>query len=444
MKIFLKNNQYKKKRVLVYGKGKTGVAAKKFLESCGAKVLFFQDGEKQKFKIKKLDFAVISPGISLQTPLSFELRNNNIPIISELQLGFENVEGKLVAITGTNGKTTTCILLKQILSPNSFYVGNAEKPLISLFNSSNENSIVVCETSSFQLESSTTFRPKISAILNLAPDHLVRHKSFENYISQKAKIFQNQTEKDFAVFNFDDEKVMEISKSCIAKKFYFSTNDQFENVLFNGAYVSNCEIFFKNGFENVFVLKTTEIKLLGKKNLENVLVAVCIAKILGVSSEKIEREVSNFMPLENRLEVFLETKTIRYINDSKATNIESVVSDLDAIGGKTVVLLGGSDKGEDFSSLFKRLGKNIVFAFLFGETREKLSKAAQENSFQKFLPALNLKEATRKAINFCKSNFPNEKVNIVLAPACASFDEFNNFEERGKCFKNYVLNGEKL
>lgn len=444
MKIFCKNNQYKRKKILVYGKGITGAATKKFLESCGAKVYFFQDGEKQKFKISKLDLAVVSPGISLETSLSVELKNMNVPIISELQLGFENVLGQIIAITGTNGKTTTCVLLNQILSPNSFYVGNAKDPLISLWNNSNENSKIVCETSSFQLESSTTFCPQISAILNLAPDHLVRHKTFENYIREKAKIFQNQTGKDFAVFNFDDEKVMEISKQCVAKKYFFSTKDQFENPNFNGAYVSNNEIFFKSGNENIFVVTTKKIKLLGKKNLENVLAAICIAKIMGVSSKRIDEVVSNFMPLENRMEIVLETKNICFINDSKATNVASVLADLNSIEGKCIVLLGGSDKGESFAPLFEGLGKNVVFAFLFGATKNELEKAAKESSFLKTLLASTLKEATRKAINFCKSNYPNEKVNIVLAPACASFDEFKNFEERGKCFKNYVLNGEKL
>ena len=351
MKIFCKNNQFKRKKILVYGKGLTGSGAKKFL------------------------FAN-----------------------SELQLGFENVKGNLIAITGTNGKTTTSILLTKILGANSFYVGNTDNPLISLWNVSDENSNIVCETSSFQLESSTTFRPKISAILNLAPDHLSGHKTFENYVNQKAKIFRNQTETDFAVFNYDDKNVVNLSKNCKAKIYNFSLNNQFENQNYNGTYVSN-------------------------KQIENV--------------------VSNFMPLKDRLEIVLKTQNICYVNDSKATNVASVLADLQALGGKTIALFGGSDKGENFVPLFKNLSNNVAFAILFGATKEKLSCAASEAGFKNFEVASSLGKAIMKAKEVYKEKFNNEKINIVLAPACASFDEFRNYEERGEYFKNYILNGEK-
>lgn len=444
MKIFCKNNQFKRKKILVYGKGLTGSAAKKFLTANGAKVFFFQDGEKIFFKPEKLDMAVLSPGISLETSLSKTLKELNVPMISELQLGFENVKGKLIAITGTNGKTTTSILLTKILGANSFYVGNTDNPLISLWNVSNENSNIVCETSSFQLESSTDFRPKISAILNLAPDHLSRHKTFENYVKQKAKIFRNQNETDFSVFNYDNENVFNLSKSCPAKRYYFSLNNQFENVEFNGTYVSNGEIYFKENFENVFVMKTEKVKLVGNKNLENILAAICIAKICNVSSKQIENVVSNFMPLKNRLEIVLKTQSICFVNDSKATNVASVLADLQALGGKTIALFGGSDKGENFVPLFENLSENVVFAVLFGATKEKLICAANKVGFKNFETALTLEKAVEKAKKIYEERFSKEKVNIVLSPACASFDEFRNYEERGEYFKKYILNGEKI
>ena len=443
MKIFCKNNQFKRKKILVYGKGLTGSGAKKFLFAKGAKVFFFQDGEKLSFKPEKLDLAVLSPGISLETSLSKTLKELNVPIISELQLGFENVKGNLIAITGTNGKTTTSILLTKILGANSFYVGNTDNPLISLWNVSDENSNIVCETSSFQLESSTTFRPKISAILNLAPDHLSRHKTFENYVNQKAKIFRNQTETDFAVFNYDDKNVVNFSKNCKAKIYNFSLNNQFENQNYNGTYVSNDEIYFKENFENVFVMKTEKIKLVGSKNLENILAAICIAKLCNVSNKQIENVVSNFLPLKDRLEIVLKTQNICYVNDSKATNVASVLADLQALGGKTIALFGGSDKGENFVPLFEKLSKNVAFAVLFGATKEKLSCAANEVGFKNFEVASSLGKAIMKAKEVYKEKFNNEKINIVLAPACASFDEFRNYEERGEYFKNYILNGEK-
>ena len=427
---------------MVYGKGITGNAVKTFLISKGAKVFFYQDGEKQKFNPQKLDLVVISPGISLETSLCQEIIERNIPIISELELGFLNVKGNIIAITGTNGKTTTVTLLSKILNNgNTFLAGNVGLPLISLYNKTNESSLIVCEVSSYQLETCKTFKPKISAILNIAPDHLARHKSMENYIGFKAKIFKNQNEQDLCILNYEDEKVLETSKNCCAKKYYFSMENQLENKNFNGTYFFYDQIYFKDGIENVFVMETKNLKLIGKKNLENVLACCLIAKLCGVKNLEMAEKINNFLPLSNRLELVLETPTIKFINDSKATNVASSLADINAVDGKSVVIFGGSDKGEDFKPLFSLMPKNVLSAVLCGATAQKLKNAADSEGYKNYVVCSNLKQAIETAKQICRQNFSGEKINLILAPACASYDEFKNFEQRGEFFKNCVING---
>lgn len=431
----------KRKRVLVYGKGITGKFAFKLFKKAKAKVFFFHDGEKQKFKCEKIDLVVLSPGVPRQTELCQQFEQIGVPIVSELEAASAFVEGKLIAITGTNGKTTTCLLLAKMLG-GAFYVGNTDKPLSSLNKISQKKDYIVCETSSFALESTFCFRPNISAILNLAPDHLSRHKTFENYALQKKKIFANQNENDFAVFNYDDEIVKSFSNDCNAKKFFFSTKNHELNENYCGIYVENGKIFFKEGIEKIFICQTSSIKLIGQKNLENVLAASLIAVLCGINPNEIQNAISNFLPPEHRLEVFYQNDLIRVINDSKATNVASVLADVGSLCGKTVVLCGGSDKGENFESLFSNLNNNIEMVVCFGKTREKLVESAKNVGFKKITVAFNLADATQKGLKLCKAL--GAGTTLVLAPACASFDEFKNFEERGNFFKNLILNGENL
>lgn len=439
MRFFAKNNPYKGKRILVYGLGKSGLAAKAFLSSCGAKVQTFVDGEKnKKINFEKLSMAVLSPGISLDCELVCQLKRAGVPILAELELGYLNVNGNYIAITGTNGKTTTVSLVYKILEgQNTFLAGNIGIPLISLAGKTDLKSIIVCEVSSYQLETCKQFRPKISAILNLAPDHLTRHKTYQNYCNSKTKIFQNQTENDYCVLNYDEEEVLALSEKCVAKKYYFSKFDQLSNPNFKGAYLSGEEIYFKEDFYNVYIMNKSQIKLVGEKNLENVLAAITITSLCGLSGEKISSKVSSFLPLPNRLEIVLKRGKITCINDSKATNIASALSDINATGGNIAVLLGGSDKGEDFKRLFSPLKGAVKRAIIYGATTEKMVCAAKEAGFEEFSLAKNLKEATALGIKFCRE-FDGE-INLLLSPACASFDEFKNFEHRGNYFKKLVM-----
>lgn len=438
-----KKNPYKNKKILVYGKGKSGLASQQFLERSGAKVFLFEDGEKIKFNLEKIDLVIISPGISFETELCQEIKRLNVPIISELELGFLNVKGKIVAITGTNGKTTTVSLLAHILNNgNTFLAGNIGLPLISLWNKTNEESLIICEVSSFQLETIRKFKPNISAILNLSPDHLIRHKTIKNYFSCKARIFENQLSEDFCVLNYDDVNVFNIGEKANAKKYYFSINDQTKNNSFFGTFLLKNKIYFKNEEKTEFIMKTSNIKLVGKKNLENVLVACLICKLLGISNGTICNKTDSFLPLEHRMELVFEKDSIKYINDSKATNVASAIADLEAINSKTVAIFGGSDKGEDFNLLFSNLPKNVVFSIFCGATKTKFEECAKQNNYKNYASFETLKEAIDFAKNYCKNNLKNKNINLILCPACASFDEFKNYEQRGKFFKNYVINGE--
>ena len=446
MRIFCKNNLYKNKKILIYGLGRSGISSRNFLLKHGAKVYIYVDGKRnKKINFDKISMAIISPGINLESEFACCLKRNNIPIISELELGYLNVEGNYIAVTGTNGKTTTVSILYKILkkdNDNTFLAGNIGYPLISLNNLTNVNSNIVCEVSSYQLETCTMFKPKISVILNLAPDHLIRHKNFENYCLIKTKIFKNQTINDYCVLNYDDKYLLKLSKGCLAKKYYFSTISQFENKNFKGAYVDKDEIYFKDGILNEFVMNITSIKLIGQKNLENVLASITISKIMNINNDIIKSVINDFKPLEHRLEIVKTLNNKTYINDSKATNVASTISDVNALRETLILLMvGGSDKGENFELLFKHLPDNVEMVFLYGLTKNKMKKCADIQKYKKYQLCDDLKEAINKANEYSNKYLTNKKVSIVLAPACASFDEFKNFEERGKFFKDYVING---
>ena len=441
MKLFCKNNPYKRKHILIYGLGKSGIASKKFLESNGAKVWVYCDGDKIKFNFDNIDLVVVSPGVALDSPVCQEFIKRKIKIISELELGYLNLNGKLVAITGTNGKTTTTALVGKIIeNENTFVAGNIGLPLISLYRKTDASTITICEASSFQLETIDMFHPNISAILNIAPDHLFRHKTFENYIECKKNIYKNQTKNDILILNYDDWS-KNICENTQVNKYFFSTFDQFDNSSFKGTYVSDGEIYFKENFENTFIMNTKSIKLLGKKNLENVLAAVLISKLLGISNSQISQRIENFLPLKHRLEIVYETKKIRYINDSKATNVASAIADISCLDGKSVVLFGGSDKGESFDILFKNLDENVIMAVVFGETKEKLINSAKKVGFDRVKTCENICKAIKLGEQICFDYCSDEKINLILAPACASFDEFSNYEERGETFRKIAKGG---
>ncbi len=437
------NNVYKRKTFLVYGVGKTGIAVKDFLKEKGAKVIFYKDGSRKKIKLKKIHMAIISPGISLETELCEKLKRNNIPIMSELDLGYLNVFGNIIAVTGTNGKTTTVTLIKKILKEeNTFLVGNIGIPLISICNKTNLTSNIVCEVSSYQLESSSVFNPHIACILNFAPDHLIRHNSEDNYYKIKCKIFQNQTPSDYLVLNYNDKKVLNYCKSAVSQKVYFSSENQFNNSNFNGVYLHENIIYNKINRQINPIMNIDNIKLIGKKNLENILCSIAVCLLMNVMPKRIEKIINEFKPLEHRLEFFYENKLIKYINDSRATNVASAIADISAIEGDKVILFGGSDKGENFDNLFLNLPKDVISVVIYGATKERLLDSCNKVGYKKYYICENLRESIILAKEICKKLDVQNKIYLMLCPACASFDEFKNFQQRGEFFKNFILNGE--
>lgn len=445
----MKNN-LKNKNILVYGLGKSGIASYELLKTVKANVTTYDD---KRFPNKVLDLensnfdlAVVSPGISQNSELYQKLLRKNIKIISEIELAHLFLKGKKIAITGTNGKTTTITLLGHIFKScanrfkrkNIFVVGNVGMPLSSIALKTNRNSLSLIELSSFQLEKTEKFNADIVSILNIAPDHLDRYKNVNEYILAKERIFENQNSNQIAVLNYKDKYFNRFLSKCKGKVYYFSLNDESQNEQFKGIFKHEDRLFFKE--KNIeYLLSVKDVKLIGNKNLENILAAVLISKMEGLNMKKVENAINNFMPLENRLEIIKEDKNAIFINDSKATNIASAVADIKAIDGKKIVLLGGSDKGEDFSTLAKQLkaNKQIVKFIVYGATSKKISTAFDNFKIKNYEVMENFESAVKLSKELASNS--NSKIAVLLAPACASFDEFENYIERGKAFKKLII-----
>ena len=420
--------KYKDKKVLVYGLGRSGQSAIEFLASKNARLYAFDD--KKYFSDKavclknfssvpnKLDFAVISPGVDVNSKNIQTLLANKTQLKSELELGVENYKHKLIGITGTNGKTTTACLLQhifQVARKKSFLCGNVGEPITSFYSQFKTSKFAVCEISSFQMETTSKLKPYVATILNVLPDHLDRHKNMDNYIVLKEKVVKNAK---FKVFNADDEISYNISRKY-KDSILFS-----KRKLTNGAYVDGEYICYKNKK----IARKNSSNLLGEKNLENILACVTISKLCGVANHYIEEALQTFKPLAHRLEYVDTFDDVDYINDSKSTNVASTLCALEAFKNRSVILLvGGRSKEFDFSAIFKKKLKAFV---CFGECGESLCFGAKNKSvfFEN-----TLKNAFRKAYEIARSGDV-----VLLSPACASFDEFSSYKERGELFKSLV------
>jgi len=382
--------------------------------------------------IKGFDKAIVSPGIPLDIDVVKMIKANNIPIWGEIELAYHYGKGKLVAITGTNGKTTTTSLTGALMSDkdNSAYIGgNIGVPVSSFCLNVLPINKAVLEVSSFQLESTINFCPHIACILNITPDHLNRHKTMENYINAKLQVYKNQTEKDYLVLNLDDPILKGLDLSCVRSKvYYFSLYESCR-----GCYLDGDNIYFNDGQVDKFIMNVSEICLIGEHNVSNVLASLTMAILSGCDITKLCDKVHNFKGVAHRLEYVAEVKGVVYINDSKATNISSTMVAVQAITKSATLILGGSDKGLDFDHLFKSLPPSIIRIITLGETKGKILKCAEKYTFTCIYQVDNLK----KAVNLAYELSANGEV-VLLSPACASFDMFSNYEERGKAFKKYV------
>jgi UDP-N-acetylmuramoylalanine--D-glutamate ligase len=448
--------ELKDKRVLVVGLGKSGVASALFLKAHGARVTVSdtKSGDELRNEIPTLldhgitvetgghgertfreqDLIVVSPGVPVDSPLLAQARALGEAVIGEIELAARFLPGPIVAITGSNGKTTTTSLTGEILTAGGLPAlvgGNIGTPAISLAEAAKRDTVIVLEVSSFQLETIQTFRPKVAVVLNITPDHLDRHKTFEAYVDAKARMFENQLGDDFAVLNEDDPTCVTMAARTRAQVFWFSRKREVKL----GAWVREGNILFRDHHGQREIMEVAEIPLKGAHNLENVLAAVCAGALMGCAPEKIRQAVRDFKAVEHRLEFVATIRGVDYYNDSKATNVDATIKALESFPASIHLILGGKDKGSDYSMLNDLLRQRVKRVYTIGAAAGKIESqiVSSQSGGVEVVHAETLENALRKA------NAVAEAGDVVLlAPACASFDQFKNYEERGRRFKEIV------
>lgn len=446
----------KNKNVLVVGMARSGIAAAKLLSERGAHVRIsdiktkdqFTDGlkelerpgiewrlgEKSETLLDGMDLLVISPGVPIDKPVVVKAKEMGIPVIGELELAYRMSQGSVVAITGTNGKTTTTTLMGEIfknMGKRTFVVGNIGYPYSAVAAQTQPDDVVVAEVSSFQLETIDTFHPTISAILNITEDHLVRHGTMEVYIALKARIFENQHEDDTVVLNYDDPIVRGLEKQPLCNVIYFSRTQ----VPPCGAYVRDGEIVFRWDGVDKAICPAAEVYIPGPHNLENALAATAMAMAAGVPAAVIRHTLRTFKGVEHRIEFVREIKGVRFINDSKGTNVDSTIKAVDTMKTDTVLIAGGSDKHTSFEPLCKAIVRSkIRHVVLIGDTAPQLERQLKEAGFESIEHAgYDFQKAIDMAFRRAECGW-----NVLLSPACASFDMFTDYEHRGREFKRIV------
>lgn len=447
-------------KVLVAGTGKSGIAAAKLLLAMGGEVVLYDGNDKlDPEKIKEnfeedakvtivlgeltrpdllgVELSIISPGIPLDAPFVPILDEAKIPIWSEIQLAYHVAKGKLIAITGTNGKTTTTALTGAIMKTffdEVFVVGNIGIPYTDVALDTTDKSVTVAEVSSFQLETIMDFHPNVSAILNITPDHLNRHGTMENYIEVKERVAVNQTEDDCIVLNYDDKVLREFGeKKDLKPKVIFFSSTQ---TLKEGMYLDGDKMIYAHDGKKEEVLNVkTDMQLLGKHNYENVMAAVAMSIRMGVPMESIRKAVKEFKAVEHRIEFVLERSGVRYYNDSKGTNPDAAIQAIRAMPGPTVLIAGGYDKHSEYDEWIEEFGDKVKYLVLIGQTRDKIAECARAHGFTDIMYAEDMAEAVR----VCAA-YANAGDNVLLSPACASWGMFDNYEQRGEIFKECVRN----
>ena len=443
------------KRVLVFGSGKSGIGAADLLEQVGACPVIYDgneavDKEAVLHKIthlksaeiyagelpeevkKSLDLVVLSPGVPTDIPVVKEFYQQGLPVWGEVELAYRTGRGRVLAITGTNGKTTTTALLGKIMKDaedSVFVVGNIGTPYTSKALEMKDNTTTVAEISSFQLETIEKFKPAVSAILNITEDHLNRHHTMEEYIRVKELIVKNQTADDFCVLNYEDPVLRKFGENIVPKTVYFSSERKLEQ----GIYLDGDQIILKTAEEEIPIVRTGDLKLLGKHNFENVMAAVAMAYYAGVSVESIVKSICEFTAVEHRIEYVTEKNGVVYYNDSKGTNPDAAIKGIQAMNRPTYLIGGGYDKGSSYDEWINAFEGKVRALVLIGQTKEKIKEAAERLNA---CPCI-LCEDLEEAVKICASKAqPGEAV--LLSPACASWGQFDNYEQRGDMFKEYV------
>ncbi|GAA0105652.1 UDP-N-acetylmuramoyl-L-alanine--D-glutamate ligase [Paraclostridium sordellii] len=446
------------KTVLLVGLAKTGVSTIKKLDKLGAKIIVNDIKSKDQLKdiikqienldsveyilghhledISNIDLTIVSPGVPLDLPFIKKLQSENINIIGEVELAYKlSKNPTFVGITGTNGKTTTTSLVGEIFkkaSKDSYIVGNIGNPVIDTVDLTDENSFLITELSSFQLESIEDFKPRVSTIINITEDHLNRHHTMENYINAKANIFKNQDETDFCILNYDDEVVRELGNKTNAKVLYFSQKEKVSQ----GAYLDdNNNIVIKVNDKEIKLLNKDELSLPGNHNLENCMAAILMSYVLGIDLEIIKDTLKTFKSVEHRLEFVTDKDGIMFVNDSKGTNPDSTIKAITSYDKPIVLIAGGKDKQSDFTEMISYATKNVKALVLLGETADKIEQTAKLQGMNNIFRVSNMKEAVKTAYKLAQSGDV-----VLLSPACASWDMYPNFEARGLDFKENIYN----
>ncbi len=446
--------ELKGKKVLVVGLGKSGLAAALFLRRRGAQVtvsdirsaealandipalleegINVEAGGHGLLTFRRQDLIVVSPGVPLDTPELTQVRNFGLPIIGEIELAARFLKGKCIAITGSNGKTTTTTLVGEILKEaglRTLVGGNIGDPVIGMVDESTDDSWSVLEVSSFQLESTQTFRPAIAVILNITPDHLDRHGTFENYALAKERIFSEQTQDDFLVLNADNARTAAAAARAASRIFWFSM----EHAVLEGAWAEGGQICFRRdkAAATETILPLSAIPLKGEHNVENVLAAICAARLAGCPAAAVRSAIEKFKAVEHRLEFVAAVNGVEFYNDSKATNVDATAKAVAAFARGIHLILGGKDKNSDYTLLAPLLRQRVRAVYTIG------SAAAKIEAHLRGVVPIHSCETLEKAVKAAASAARSGEV-VLLAPACSSFDQFENYEHRGRIFKELV------
>lgn len=437
-------------RVLVIGAGRSGLASAEFLAKQDNAVILtdmkrpesfleerlpgvsFVWGEQPNLSVLAPDLLVMSPGVPLTIPPVVSAREKGIPVIGELELAYRNCQAPFIAITGTNGKTTTTTLTGELLKAsgkNAVVGGNIGVPLVNIVDTLTADHVVVAEVSSFQLESIDTFAPHIALMLNLTPDHLDRHGTMEEYLACKANIFVNQTENDYLILNYDDEALRSLAGTGKGKVFFFSQ----KHILQEGVYLEGDDVVLRYNGQSVSVCRADEIAIKGKHNLENAMGAILLAFFSGVPVATIRTILKTFAGVAHRMEPVRNWGGVAYINDSKGTNPDATIKAIEAFSQPIILILGGKNKGSDFEHLAQLVKQRVKQVVVLGEAKHAIVEALEHAGYDAYAKADTFDAAVKMA-----SQLADAGDVVLLSPACASWDMFQNYEERGDAFKKIV------
>lgn len=446
----------KNKRVLIVGMGKSGIAACQAMLKLGAKVSIQDSKEKENADpqliaflegknvncyfheipehVADFDMIILSPGVNPELDFIVEAERNGAEIIGELEIAYRVARGNFVAITGTNGKTTTTTLTGEIFRNSgrkTHVVGNIGVAVISKALDAEEDDWLITETSSFQLQTVRYFKPEISAILNLTPDHLNRHHTMEKYGEAKARIFENQDCSDYCIINYDDKKCLKLAENCKAKVVPFSRKEELEF----GAFLRGDDIVIKDEDGRLIeICSRKELRIIGEHNVENVLAAAAICYFAGIDREVISETIREFTGVEHRIEFSGELDGVKFYNDSKGTNVDAVVTALKAIKDNIILIAGGDGKGQNFDELAENFEGRVKHLVLIGRDGGQIADSARKYGFNDISFGKNMEECVKLAYE--KSV---QGDTVLLSPACASWDMYDNYEQRGNHFKDCVM-----